>query len=358
MTRHKWARLAMLSAVASGRLRPCICAVAAIVLAPISTAFAQADVAEFFRGKTVSVNVGATSGGGYDHDARVMSRHLGRFVPGNPSFVVQNVPGARGLTNVNRVYASGKRDGTVMSVVQRGLISAPWLAPQGVQFDVFKFNWLFSTASEPGVAILWHTSPSFNVKDIREREIVLGGSGDSTVLPQVFNFTTGTKFKLVTGYPGTADLVLAMQRGEIEGIGFYTWSNIGARNPDWITDKKIRVFLQTGSTRSPELPDVPTVSELALNADKRLIQDLWLAPLETARPYAMPPEVPIERVEAVRKAFFEMVKDSEFQADAKKAGMQVQPRTANDIVKILERFKATPQAVIEEARKAVDPKDL
>lgn len=331
---------------------------AALVMVSASVASAQGDIAEFYKGKTVSFNVGATAGGGYDLDARVMARHIGRFIPGNPSVVVQNVPGARGLTNVNRTYATGKRDGTVATVVQRGLLSAPWLAPQGIQYDPFKFNWLFSTASEPGVAILWHTSPNFNVKDLREREIVLGGSGDSTVLPQVYNFTAGTRFKLVTGYPGTADLVLAMQRGEIEGIGFYTWSNIGARNPDWVKEKKIRVVLQTGAKRSAELPDVPTVTELALNAEKLQIQDLWLAPLETARPYAMPPEVPIERVEAVRKAFFAMVKDKEFQDDAKKAGMTVAPRTAEDIVKILERFRSTPQAVIDEARKAVNPKDL
>lgn len=331
---------------------------AASMLAFAAQAAASSDVAEFYKGKTININVGASAGGGYDLDARVISRHIGRFIPGNPAVVVQNVPGARGLTNVNRSYASGRRDGTVATVVQRGLLSAPWLAPQGIQFDVFKFNWLFSTASEPGVAIIWHTAPGFNVKDLREREIVIGGSGDSTVLPQVFNFTTGSKFKLVTGYPGTADLVLAMQRGEIEGIGFFTWSNIAARNPDWIRDKKIRVVLQTGTARSPELPDVPTTAELATSPSMRQVQDLWLAPLEVARPYAMPPEVPMERVEAVRKAFFAMVKDKEFADDAKKAGMAVDPRTADDIARILERFKSTPQAVIEEARKAVDPKDL
>lgn len=331
---------------------------AALLLGGPGIALAQGDVAEFYKGKTITISVGSTSGGGYDLDARVISRHIGRFIPGNPSVVVQNVPGARGLTNVNRVYASGKRDGTSVSVVQRGLISAPWLAPQGIQYDVFKFNWLFSTASEPGVAILWHTGAAFNVKDIREREIVVGGAGDSTVLPQVFNFTTGTKFKMVSGYPGTADIVLAMQRGELDGIGYYTWSNIVARNPDWIKEKKIRVILQTGDKRAPDLPDVPTVTELVTSPAMRQVQDLWLAPLETARPYAMPPEVPMERVEAGRKAFFAMIKDKEFLDDAKKAGMTVDPRTADDIAKILERFKATPQAVIEEARKAVDPKDL
>lgn len=316
------------------------------------------DVGEFFRGKTITINVGSTSGGGYDLDARVISRHMGRFIPGNPGVVVQNVPGARGLTNVNRVYAAGKRDGTVATVVQRGLISAPWLAPQGVQFDAAKFNWLFSTASEPGVAIIWHTSKAFGLKDLREQEIVVGGAGDSTILPQVFNFTAGTKFKMVSGYPGTADVVLAMQRNEIDGIGYYTWSNIGARNPDWLTEKKVRVLLQTGVKRSPELPDVPTIAELATSPEMRQVQDLWLAPLETARPYAMPPEVPRERVEAVRKAFFAMVKDAEFLGDAKKAGMTVDPRTAEDIERLIARFQAVPQAVLEEARKAVDPKDL
>jgi tripartite-type tricarboxylate transporter receptor subunit TctC len=328
------------------------------MVALATAAAAEGDVADFYRGKSISVNVGTTAGGGYDLDARVISRHLGRFIPGEPTLVVQNAPGARGLSNVNRTYASGRRDGTVVTIVQRGLLTAPWLAPQGIQYDVFKFNWLFSTAAEAGVAIVWHESPNFNAKDILQKEIVVGGAGDSTIIPQVLNFTIGTKFKMVSGYPGTADLVLAMQRREIEGIGYYSWSNIAAKNPDWIRDKKIRVLLQTGTKRLPDLPDVPTVTELVTSPAMRQVQDLWLAPIDTARPYAMPPEVPMERVEAVRKAFFEMVKDAQFIEDARKSGMTVDPRTAQDIMAMLERFRQTPTDVIEQARKAVDPKDL
>jgi tripartite-type tricarboxylate transporter receptor subunit TctC len=326
----------------------------AILLLLIATGDLRAQtVADFYKGKTITVTVGGSAGGGYDTDARVIARNLGRFISGNPSLVVQNVPGARGLTNANRLYATAKKDGTAMAVLQRGLLTAPWLNPQGVQFDVFKFNWLVSTAAEPGVAIVWHTTPQSSMEDVRKTEVIVGGAGDSAIVPQVFNYTMGTKFKLVTGYPGTADLVLAMQRGEIQGIGYYSWSNIPAKNPDWISEKKIKILVQTGSERLPDLPDVPLVSEFALDPIKRQVQELWLAPLETARPYAMPPEVPKDRVDAVRNAFTEMLKSAEFQADAKKSGMAVDPRSADFIQSLLARLGTTPPAVIEQARKAV-----
>lgn len=316
-------------------------------------AMAQSDVADFYRGKTITIGVGATPGGGYDLDARVLSRHLGKHVPGNPGVVVQNVPGARGLTQVNRLYASARRDGTMMGVVQRGLLTAPWLNPQGIQFDVMKFNWLFSTAAEPGVAIMWHTSGILTVGDIQKREGVIGGAGDSAIIPQVYNFTAGTRFRIVSGYPGTADVVLAMERGEVQGIGYYSWSNIASKNPEWVTDKKIRILFQTGEKRHADLPDVPLISELATSDEMRQVQDLWLSPLETARPYAMPPEVPQARVEAVRKAFFDMLKDPEFREDARKTGMLIDPRTHSEIEAILKRVSSSPQSIIETARRAV-----
>lgn len=316
-------------------------------------ACAQADVADFYRGKTISVGVGATPGGGYDLDARVMSRHLGKHVPGQPGVAVQNIPGARGLTHVNRLYASARRDGTVMGVVQRGLLTAPWLNPQGVQFDVTKFNWLFSTAAEPGVAIMWHNSGFKTAEDIQQREGVIGGAGDSTIIPQIYNFTAGMKFKIVSGYPGTADVVLAMERGEVQGIGYYSWSNIAAKNPEWITERKINVLFQTGEKRHADLPLVPLISELATSDMMRQVQDLWLAPLETARPYAMPPDVPEARLSAIRKAFFEMLKDPGFREDAKKTGMLIDPRSHTQIEAILKRVSTAPQNVIDLARKAV-----
>jgi tripartite-type tricarboxylate transporter receptor subunit TctC len=328
--------------------------VAVLLLATSAVAArAQTTVADFYKGKTITITVGGSAGGGYDTDARVVARNLGRFIPGNPALVVQNVPGARGLTNANRLYTTAKKDGTAMAVLQRGLLTAPWLNPQGVQYDVFKFNWLVSTAAEPGVAIVWHTTPQSSIEDVRKSEVIIGGAGDSAIVPQVFNYTMGTKFKLVTGYPGTADIVLAMQRGEVQGIGYYSWSNIPAKNPDWISEKKIKILAQTGSARLPDLPNVPLVSEFALDLVKLQVQELWLAPLETARPYAMPPETPGDRVEAVRKAFTEMLKGAEFQADAKKSGMAVDPRSAEYIQSLLARLGSTPPAVIEEARKAV-----
>ena len=334
------------------RLRGFAFSVAAMV-ALSTQAHAQQAVADFYRGKTITILFGGSPGGGYDVDARILARHIGRFIPGNPSLVVQNISGARGLTSVNRLYSTSPKDGTFMGVVQRGLLTSPWLNPTRVQFDVFKFNWLFSTAAEPGVAIVWKPPTKLSIDDLRSREVIIGGSGDSAIIPQVFNYTAGTKFKIIQGYPGTSDLVLAMERGEIQGIGYYSWSNIPSKNPTWLSEQKIQVLLQTGDQRSPELPDVPTVSELATDPGKRLVQDLWLSPLEFARPYAMPPETPKERVAAVQAAFGEMLKNSEFQEDAKKSGMVVDPRSADQIRALLNRIAGMPPAVIEDAKKAV-----
>jgi len=329
-------------------------ALSVATLVALSTqAHGQQAVADFYRGKTITILFGGSPGGGYDVDARILARHIGRFIPGNPSLVVQNISGARGLTSVNRLYATSPKDGTFMGVVQRGLLTSPWLNPTGVQFDVFKFNWLFSTAAEPGVAIVWKPPTKLTIDDLRSREVIIGGSGDSAIIPQVFNYTTDTKFKIIQGYPGTSDLVLAMERGEIQGIGYYSWSNIPSKNPTWLSEQKIQVLLQTGDQRSPELPDVPTVSELATDPGKRLVQDLWLSPLEFARPYAMPPETPKERVAAVQAAFGEMLKNSDFQEDAKKSGMVVDPRSSDQIRALLNRIAGMPPSVIEDAKKAV-----
>jgi len=334
------------------RLRGFALSVAAMV-ALSTQAHAQQAVADFYRGKTITILFGGSPGGGYDVDARILARHIGRFIPGNPSLVVQNISGARGLTSVNRLYSTSPKDGTFMGVVQRGLLTSPWLNPTGVQFDVFKFNWLFSTAAEPGVAIVWKPPTKLTINDLRSKEVIIGGSGDSAIIPQVFNYTTGTKFKIIQGYPGTSDLVLAMERGEIQGIGYYSWSNIPSKNPTWLREQKIQVLLQTGDQRSPELPDVPTVAELATDPGKRLVQDLWLSPLEFARPYAMPPETPKERVAAVQAAFGEMLKNSDFQEDAKKSGMVIDPRSADQIRALLNRIAGMPPSVIEDAKKAV-----
>ncbi len=326
---------------------------AGLLLLTAGQSSAQQSVEAFYKGKTVTITVGGTPGGGYDNDARVVGRHLGRFVPGHPNFIIQNMPGAKGLTNANRLYQTAPRDGTWISVLQRGLISAPWLNPQGVQFDVQKLNWLFSSAAEPGVAIVWSASSNATSADLRNQEIVIGGAGDSAIIPQVYNYTTGSRFKLVTGYPGTSDVVLAMERGEVQGIGYYSSSNIFERNRSWLTEGKVRVLLQTGSKRHPELPDVPLVSDLALNETKRQVQDLWLAPLETARPFAMPQDVPKDRVAAIQAGFAAMLKDPDFQTDAKNSGMVVDPRSAEEIRTIISMIAKSPRNVIDEARRAV-----
>jgi tripartite-type tricarboxylate transporter receptor subunit TctC len=331
-----------------------VAAATLLALAPLQRpAQAQQPVEDFYRGRTVTLTVSGEPGGGYDTDARVVARHLGRFIPGNPRIVVSNLPLGRGLINANRLYSTAPKDGSYIGLLLRGLLTAPWLDSRGVEYDINKFNWLISTAAEPGVAIIWKATSTATVKDLRTKEIIVGGSGDSAIIPQVFNYTMGTKFKLVLGYQGTAALVLAMERGEIDGIGYYSLSNILTRYRSWLTDNKVRVLLQTGERRNAELGDVPLVSEFALDETRLQIQRLWLAPLDTARPFAMPPDVPPERVVAVRHAFGEMLNDAQFRADAKASGMVIDPRTAEQITAMLARLGKTSPAILEAARKAV-----
>lgn len=338
----------------AGHLR-LLCVSFAVALCALTGVTSQvaADVGDFYKGKVVTITVGSSSGGGYDTNARIVARHLGKFLAGKPNFIVQNEPGARGLISANRLYTTAKRDGTVMSLMLRAMITAQWLIPKEVRFEAKKFNWLLSTTAEPGVAIVWHTAPQKAPTDLLKMETIVGGSGDSAITPLVLNATIGTKFKVISSYPGTAEIVLAMERGEVHGIAHYSWSNIQSKNADWLAEKKIAILLQTGSQRLPELPDVPTISELATSPEKRQIQDLYLAPLEAARPYAMPPDVPMDRVDAVRAAFDAMLKDAAFQTEAKGGGIMIDPRSADFIQSLITRISNAPSSLIEEAKMAI-----
>jgi tripartite-type tricarboxylate transporter receptor subunit TctC len=330
-----------------------VSAVAAIFLIGVAGPAAAADeIADFYRGKTIVLTVGTTPGGGYDGDARVIARNIGRHIPGEPNVIVQNMPGARGLTAANHLYNLAPKDGTAMGILQRGHLTAAYLYPDGVRYDERKFNWIGSTGAETSVAIAWHTAPQKTVQDVRKKELVVGGAGDSLTFPKVFNYTMGTKFKIVTGYRGTPSVLLAMEKGEVDGIAYYSWSNIPSKNPDWLSEHKIHVLFQTGDEPNEALPDVPLAKDFALDEQKRKVLDLWLAPNTAARPYAMPPGVPKDRVTAVRKAFMDQFKDPLFLADAKKVGMEIGPKDGQYVQDLVNRLHRSPQNVIEQARKA------
>jgi tripartite-type tricarboxylate transporter receptor subunit TctC len=314
---------------------------------------AAADsVEEFYRGKTLTIMVGSTPGGGYDADARVVARNIGRHIPGNPTIIVQNVPGARGMTSVNSLYNLVKRDGTFMGMLEREHLIDAYLLPEGVRYDERNFNWIGSIGSEQGVAFAWHTAPQRTVEDIRKAEFIVGGYSNSAVLPLVYNKTMGTRFKIIKGYTGSGTVLLAVEKGEVQGIGNYSLSNILAKHADWINDRKINVLFRTGDERDATLPGVPLASELALDEQKRQILHLWLAPNAVARPLAMPPEVAPERVAAIRQAFMALFQDPRYLADAKKSGMTIDPKDGEYIQRLVGELRALPARTIEAAKAA------
>jgi tripartite-type tricarboxylate transporter receptor subunit TctC len=324
------------------------------LLGPAEQATAQSAVAEFYKGKTITLFVGSEPGGGYDGDARVVARHLGRHLDGSPSIIVQNMPGARGLTSANNLYALARQDGTVMGILEREHLIDAYLMPEGVRFDERQFNWIGSTGSEQGVAFAWHSSPHKSLDDIRRSEFVVGGNSFSGLLPRIYNATMGTKFKIVTGYPGSGAVLQAMEKGEVEGIANYGLSNLLAKHADWIDGQQITLLLQTGDRRNPALPNVPLALDATLDAEKRAILELWLAPNAVARPFAMPPNVPKERLAAVRRGFMELFEDAQFLAEANKIGMVIEPRDGAYVEALIARLHRVPPSILEAAKRAAE----
>jgi tripartite-type tricarboxylate transporter receptor subunit TctC len=314
----------------------------------------EAGAAEFYQGKTVTIMVGSSPGGGYDGDARMVARHLGRHLPGAPTIIVQNMPGARGLAAANNLYNLAKRDGTVMGILEREHLIDGYLMPDGVRYDERNFSWIGSIGSEEGVAFAWHTAPQKTVADIQKGDFIVGGYSNSALLPNVYNMTMGTRFKLIKGYSGSGTVLLAVEKGEVQGIGNYSLSNILAKHGGWIAEHKINILFQTGETRNAALPDVPLASDFALDEEKRQVLRLWLAPNTVARPLALPPGVPADRLAVMRKAFMALFQDPAFLADAKASGISVDPKSGEAIAALARELRALPPNIIQAAKAAAE----
>jgi len=327
--------------------------VAAWIISATQPASGAADVvADFYTGRTITITVGSSPGGGYDADARVVARNIGRHIPGAPTVVVQNMPGARGLAAANYLFNLAPRDGSAMGMVEREHLIDAYLMPASVRYDERKFNWIGSVGSEEGITFAWHTAPHRTIDDIRKAEFIVGGVSNSLVLAQIYNATIGAKFKVIKGYTGSETVLLAIEKGEVQGIANYSLSNMMAKHADWLRDRKIRILFQTGEKRSTVLPGVPLVLDFASDDEKRQVLSLWLAPNAVARPLAMPPGVPEERRNALRKAFVELFEDPEFLADARRIGMSLDPREGEYIDQLVRRLRAYPAQIIEAAKAA------
>ena len=324
-------------------------AFAAFVAAP-----AHADsVADFYKGKTVTLIAGYSAGGGFDLYARVIANYLGKHIPGQPRIVVQNMPGAGSLRAASHVYNVSPKDVSVISLTRAPVI-APLLGSQGgAGFDVTKFTWLGSGASDLTVCALLGNPRITTMADTLQHEFTLGGLGpgsDEDMYTKIMRKTLGIKAKLVSGYPGGAEMVLAVERGELDGRCGWAWSSIKISRPDWITSKKIKVLNVLALERSPELPDVPSVMEFVKQERHKQIFRFVLNASTLGRPFVAPPGIPEDRAAALRKAFEDTMKDPDYLAEMTAKKLDVGPISWQAIGALLKDFYATPQDVVDETR--------
>jgi tripartite-type tricarboxylate transporter receptor subunit TctC len=319
-------------------------------------AHAQDDVANFYRGKQVRLIVGTAPGGGYDLFARIVARHIAAHIPGQPTVIVQNLPAAGGLVMTNQLYAVGPKDGTAIGVPINGIPTAP-LLQQGAQFDATRLIWIGSTNREPYVAFVWHSAPVQSLAELRAKELVVGSTTPGTTMtdfPLVVNDILGLKFRVVRGYEGTPQINHAIERGEIQGQGGIGWAAIKAQVPQWIADKKIKVIAQYGLKRYPELADVPSMLEQARTEPDRQALTMLFARTEYGRPYFLPPDVPAERVKALRRAFDATMRDQAFIADAARLQLEIDPMTGEEVQVLVAQLSRTPPEIVTRVRAALE----
>ena len=319
---------------------------------------AQAETpAEFYKGKTIIMIIGYPPGGAYDIYARLISQYLEKHVPGNPQVVAKNRPGAASLTSVNELYSANPKDGTYIATFARSVAMDRLLGRQGTNFVPTEINWIGSANNEVSICTVWHTAGIKTVQDLLTKEIIFGANAagsESDVYPNILRNLFGAKVRTVTGYPGANDLMLAMERGETQGRCGYTWSAAQATRGDWIREGKIVVALQFAVQKHPDLPNVPTVMELATTDLQRQALELILAGQAMGRPYAVPPGVPADRVTARRRAFDATMQDPAFRADAEKAKLELQPVSGEEIQTLVNRMFTAPKDVVDMARRAIE----
>ena len=341
------------------RLRPLLamCLLGLCVIAALPEPTRADTVSDFYRGKTVTIIVGYTAGGGYDLYARALGRHMGKHLPGSPNFIVQNITGAGSLNAANHLYNVSAKDGTVFGTFGRGLPMEPLIGTAKVQFDATKFTWLGSGANEISICATWHTSTVKTWADMLKTPFTVGGEGAgsdpdsySLMLRNIF----GAKLKLVSGYHGTSDIILAIERGEVDGRCGWSWSSIKSTREAWIAEKKLNVLVHISDQKAPELAHVPMITDFANDHQNQVLR-LVTSRQVMGRPFAAPPGVPDDRKQALRAAFDATLKDPAFLDEANKLKLEVNPVPGADVDKLLSEIYRTPKDTVEEARKAIAP---
>jgi tripartite-type tricarboxylate transporter receptor subunit TctC len=316
------------------------------------TSAEAADVTPSFKGKTVRVIVGASAGGGFDTYSRIIAAHFAHNLPGNPVIVVQNMAGAGSLSAANYIANVAPKDGTVIGAINPVIVTNALVYPDRFKFDARKVKWIGSALRETHVATAWHTSATKSFEDVFRRQFVVAGSGGTTnSYPLLLNAVLGTRFKVVSGYPGTSEGNLAMERGEVDGIGGITWASVKATQARALANHDLQILVQFGLARHRELSNIPWIFDYARNDADRAALTLVLATQEFGRPYLVAQGVPDAVVAELRRAFDETMKSADFRADAEKRGLDLDPTTGSEIQATVDQiYKTRPEVVSRVAK--------
>src|SRR6202163_335427 len=315
------------------------------------------SVEDFYKGRNITVLIGCSRGGAYDSAGRVLAHYMGRYIPGNPSLVPQNMPGAGTLNLVNYLYNVSPKDGTAFGIFARGMAMEPLIGGTNAKFDATKFTWIGSAANEISLCATFESSPVKTWSDALTKEFTVAGNGsgsDPDVFANVLRNAFGVKNRLISGYPGSAEISLAMERGEIDGRCGWSWSSIKAEKSQWLIEHKLNLIVQLALEKAADLPNVPLITELATDDRQRQILKLIFSRQTMGRPFAGPPAIPGDRAQALRKAFDLTMKDPDFLTEAQTRGLEINPVSGHDIEKLIAELYATPRDVVAEAREATE----
>jgi tripartite-type tricarboxylate transporter receptor subunit TctC len=317
-------------------------------------------VAAFYQGKIIEITVSSGEGGVNDSYARAIAQFIGKFIPGHPTVIAKNMPGAGGLKAAQYLFSIAAKDGTSYGVVQRDVIVQPVLHVSAATFDPSKFNWIGSTARETSVGVTWAAStPVKTIQEAMTEQVIVGTSGvtnETGSFPLILNRLIGTKFKPVHGYKSGTEIILAMERGEVQGRVGWSWGSVkSSRSAAWVKSGKIRLLVQMGTERAADLPDVPLALDLAKTPEDREAMELLFAATTIGWPSLMPPYIPRDRLAAVRAAYNDTMKDRGFIEAVEKQGLELDPLSGEQIQKSVERIMSFPGPVIERAQAAIKP---
>jgi len=324
------------------------------VLAASDPAAAQ-DPGTFFSGRSVKILVGTGAGRGYDAYARLVARHLGRHMPGQPALVVESMPGASGIRALNYLYAAAPNDGTVIATFNSAIPFYQAVGQQGIRFRSEELSWIGSVSQGASVVAVWHAAGVRTIDDARRIEVIIGATGAAgtkAAYPALMNNTLGTRFKIVTGYEGGNAVTLAIERGEVQGDGSSRWSSWKATRPDWVRERKIVALVQVGLKKAAELPDVALLTDYAQSDEQRQMFEFVAAPNDLGQPFAAPPRIPADRLAAFRRAFDAMVRDPAFRAEAEAAKLELDHLAGEEAERIVRLIVGTSATIVKKVQAA------